>query len=40
MLIAKAEVADFRKKPRQVWYFNLDEVTVNGNYEATFNLNP
>ena len=39
MLIGKGEAtADFRKNPRQVWYFNLDEVTTNGDYEATFNL--
>ena len=38
MLIGKTEVPDFRKNPRQVWYFNLEEVTTNGDYEATFNL--
>ena len=39
MLIGKGEVAaDFRKNPRQVWYFNLEEVTTNGDNEATFVL--
>jgi ABC-type transport system substrate-binding protein len=38
MLIGKGEVADFRKNPRKVWYFNLDEITTNGDYEVTFNL--
>ena len=38
MLAGKLNVEDFRKNPRKVWYFNLDEVTVNGDYEATFNL--
>ena len=27
-----------RKNPRRVWYHNLKEVTVNGDYEATFVL--
>ena len=30
---------DFRKNPRQVWWQNLKEVSVNGDYEATFHLN-
>ena len=30
---------DFRKNPRQVWWQNLKEVTINGDYEATFDLN-
>ena len=38
MLIGKGEAADFRKNPRQVWYFNLEEVTTNGDNEVTFNL--
>jgi ABC-type transport system substrate-binding protein len=38
MLTGKGEAADFRKNPRQVWYFNLDEVTTNGDNEVTFNL--
>jgi ABC-type transport system substrate-binding protein len=38
MLAGKLENADFRRNPRKIWYFNLNEVTVNGDYEATFNL--
>jgi peptide/nickel transport system substrate-binding protein len=38
MLIGKGDVGDFRKNPRKVWYENLSEVTINGDYEATFNL--
>ncbi len=38
MLIGKGEAADFRKNPRQVWYFNLDEVTTSGDNEVTFKL--
>jgi peptide/nickel transport system substrate-binding protein len=30
---------DFRKNPRAIWWQNLKEVTVNGDYEATFVLN-
>ncbi|MFL5001226.1 MAG: ABC transporter substrate-binding protein, partial [Xanthobacteraceae bacterium] len=30
---------EFRKNPRQVWWQNLKEVSVNGDYEATFHLN-
>jgi peptide/nickel transport system substrate-binding protein len=30
---------DFRKNPRAIWWQNLKEVTVNGDYEATFILN-
>jgi peptide/nickel transport system substrate-binding protein len=28
----------FRKNPRRVWWTNLEEVTVNGDYEATFHF--
>lgn len=38
MLIGKGQTDDFRKNPRKVWFFNLDDVTVNGDFEATFNL--
>src|SRR5436305_3340141 len=38
MLIGKGEAADFRKNARQVWYFNLEDVTTNGDNEVTFNL--
>jgi peptide/nickel transport system substrate-binding protein len=30
---------EFRKNPRAIWWHNLKEVTVNGDYEATFVLN-
>jgi peptide/nickel transport system substrate-binding protein len=38
MLIGKSENDDFRKNPRKGWWFNLDEVTVNGDHEVTFHL--
>lgn len=28
----------FQKNPRKSWYWNLEEVTTNGDYEATFHL--
>ncbi len=30
--------AKMRKNPRKAWYKNLDEVTTNGDFEATFHL--
>src|SRR5687768_3620808 len=38
MLIGKAANEDFRKNPRAIWWHNLSEVTLNGDYEATFVL--
>jgi ABC-type transport system substrate-binding protein len=38
MLIGKGDVQDFRKNPRAIWYQNLSEVTLNGDFEATFVL--
>jgi peptide/nickel transport system substrate-binding protein len=38
MLIGKSEVADFHRNPRRVWYSKLQDVTVSGEYEATFEL--
>ena len=38
MLIGKSEVADFHRNPRKVWYTKLQDVAVNGDYEATFEL--
>src|ERR1700674_1733598 len=38
MLIGKSDVHDFRRNPRKVWYSKLQDVTVNGDYEATFEL--
>jgi peptide/nickel transport system substrate-binding protein len=29
---------DFRKNPRAIWWQNLKDVTLNGDYEVTFNL--
>src|SRR5258708_15245694 len=37
MLLGKA-AAKFRINPRKPWYWNLDRVTTNGDYEATFHL--
>ncbi len=36
MLISKD--SKLRKNPRRSWYFNLKEITTNGDYEATFHL--
>ena len=39
--IGGAKTADgdeLRKNPRKVWWFNLEEVTTNGEHEVTFNL--
>lgn len=30
--------SELRKNPRRTWYRNLDEVTTNGDFEATFSL--
>ena len=38
MLIGKSEAQDFHRNPRKVWYSKLQDVTVNGDYEATFEL--
>ncbi len=37
MLLGKS-AAKFRINPRKSWYWNLDRVTTNGDYEATFHL--
>jgi peptide/nickel transport system substrate-binding protein len=37
MLLGKA-AAKFRINPRKSWYWNLDRVTTNGDYEASFHL--
>src|SRR5215217_3400372 len=39
MLIGKTETQDFKRNPRKVWYTKLQDVSVNGDYEATFELN-
>src|SRR3954453_21198081 len=38
MLIGKGDVQDFRRNPRRVWYTKLQDVIVNGDYDATFEL--
>src|SRR3974390_3326109 len=38
MLLGKS-AAKFRINPRRSWYWNLERVTTNGDFEATFHLN-
>jgi peptide/nickel transport system substrate-binding protein len=38
MLIGKADTQDFKRNPRKVWYTKLNDVSINGDYEATFEL--
>jgi peptide/nickel transport system substrate-binding protein len=38
MLIGKGDNADFHRNPRKVWYSKLHDVSINGDYEATFEL--
>jgi peptide/nickel transport system substrate-binding protein len=38
MLIGKSNTQEFHRNPRRVWYGKLQDVTVNGDYEATFEL--
>jgi ABC-type transport system substrate-binding protein len=38
MLLGKGDTQDFRKNPRAIWWQNLSEVTLNGDFEATFVL--
>jgi peptide/nickel transport system substrate-binding protein len=38
MLIGKGETQDFHRNPRRVWYSKLQDVSINGDYEATFEL--
>src|SRR5262245_16200218 len=37
-LIGKGGQEEFRRNPRKVWFYNLQEVTTNGDLEATFHL--
>ena len=37
-VIGKDGQEEFNRNPRKVWYYNLNEVTTNGAYEATFHL--
>jgi peptide/nickel transport system substrate-binding protein len=38
MLIGKSEAQEFHRNPRRIWYTKLQDVTINGDYEATFEL--
>ena len=38
MLIGKTETQDFKRNPRKVWYTKLKDVSINGDFEATFEL--
>jgi peptide/nickel transport system substrate-binding protein len=38
MLIGKGDTQDFKRNPRKVWYSKLQDVSINGDYEATFEL--
>ena len=38
LLIGKGDAKDFHRNPRKVWYTKLQDVSVNGDYEATFEL--
>src|ERR1043166_2393866 len=38
MLIGKTETQDFKRNPRKVWYTKLRDISINGDYEATFEL--
>ena len=38
-MLKGGEDSKLRKNPRKPWYFNLKEVTINGDREVTFNLN-
>jgi ABC-type transport system substrate-binding protein len=37
-LIGKSGQQEFNRNPRKVWYYNLQEVTTNGDHEVTFHL--
>jgi peptide/nickel transport system substrate-binding protein len=37
-LIGKGGQEEFRRNPRKIWFYNLTEVTTNGDFEATFHL--
>jgi peptide/nickel transport system substrate-binding protein len=38
MLIGKSEAQEFHRNPRRVWYSKLQDVSINGDDEATFEL--
>ena len=37
-LLGKDGQEEFNRNPRKVWYYNLNEVTTNGDHEVTFHL--
>ncbi len=38
MIIGKSDVQDFHRNPRRIWYSKLQDVSINGDDEATFEL--
>jgi peptide/nickel transport system substrate-binding protein len=38
ILIGKGDTQDFKRNPRKVWYTKLQDISINGDYEATFEL--
>jgi len=38
MLTGRTETQDFKRNPRKVWFTKLQDVSINGDYEATFEL--
>ena len=38
MLIGKGDTQDFKRNPRKVWYTKLQDISINGDDEATFEL--
>src|SRR6201982_3128728 len=38
MIIGKGDTSDFKRNPRKVWYSKLQDVSVHGDDEATFEL--
>src|ERR1700745_2490031 len=38
MLIGKTEKQDFKRNPQKVWYTKRQDISINGDYEATFKL--
>tara|TARA_Y100001934_G_scaffold258131_1_gene328002 strand:- start:62 stop:556 length:495 start_codon:yes stop_codon:yes gene_type:complete len=38
LVLGQAGKRKLRKNPRKAWYKNLDKITTNGDYEATFHM--
>ena len=38
MLIGKGDTSDFHRNPRKIWYTKLQDVSINGDDQATFEL--